>query len=81
MFNVAPPQPNVRRERAVQAEAVNVPMADLLDYIAFEPDAQAYLEALLQEIRNDARTSALKLSQFLDAQAEARAELHVRKAA
>lgn len=81
MFNIAPPQPDCRRERAVQAEADNVPMADLLDFIAGDPDAQGYLEALLQEIRNNGQTSALTLSLFLDCQAEERAERRILKRA
>jgi type II secretory pathway component PulM len=70
-----------RREGAVQAEADNVSMADLLDYIAGDNEAQGFLEALLQEIRNDARTSADKLSRFLDRQAMDRAERRVKEAA
>lgn len=70
-----------RRERAIEAEAQNVPMADLLDFIAFEPDAQGYFEALLQEIRNNARTSSSKLSSFLDCQAIEYAQHKLKRAA
>jgi hypothetical protein len=56
-------------------------MSDLLDYIAGDNEAQGFLEALLQEIRNDARTSADKLSRFLDRQAMDRAERRVMRRA
>lgn len=78
---IASPDDDVRirrRERAVQAEADNVSMPDLLDWIANDPMAQDRLEMFLQAIRSKPTIETIDLSMFLDRQAEARAERRVK---
>lgn len=71
------------RQRAIQAEAVNTPIADVLDFIGGDVDAQGVFEDFLQKIRSEPANyrNVLSLSIFLDDQAEARAAMRLRRAA